>query len=171
MKQEPKTSNPGDTREAAQPTPERHTAKRTAKAVFRSWWMSILATVTWSAAAFHAASSASIVVASYFTAWVTRMQHRLLLVFRTYGGQVLEDDAEKQEPTEAEITREQERSAGDPLVYDGWDVVRKSDEAKYGSRQHTDGCPHGEIRSKCTTCLSNDARPNLFGRDPPKGQA
>src|SRR6478609_9101523 len=113
MNESKKSSHRGDTHVAAQPSSERHSANRTAKAVFRSWWMSILAVVTWSAAAFHAVSSASIVVASYFTAWVTRMQHRLLLFFSAYGGQVLEDDAKKNEPTEAEIDREQEKS-GNP---------------------------------------------------------
>lgn len=120
MNQEQKASHPGDTREAAQPPPERHSVKRTTKTLLRSWWMSLLAFVTWSAAAFHAISSASIVVASYFTAWITRMQHRLLLFFRSYGGQVLEDDEDASTPTDAEIEHEQGRTAQPLAPNDSW---------------------------------------------------
>lgn len=118
MNQAPKTSHPGDTREAAQPPLERHSVRRTGRAVFRSWWMTILAAVTWSAAGFHAVSSASIVVASYFTAWITRMQHRLLLFFRSYGGQVLEDNEAREAPTDAEIEQAQERSTPSSMTND-----------------------------------------------------
>lgn len=119
MSNQEKTSQPEDTRVAAQQPSERHvTARHAGKTLFRSFWMSILAAVTWAAAGFHTASSTCIVAASYFTAWVTRQEHRLLLFFAQYGGQVLEEDAKKDVPTEAQIDAQQEQSSRGES---GWD--------------------------------------------------
>lgn len=70
------------------------TPGRAAKQAAHSTGVGILAAVTWAAAAFHAASTACIVAASYFTAWISRMQYRLLNVFAEYGAAITTHDGE-----------------------------------------------------------------------------
>lgn len=108
--------------------------------------MGLLAVVTWSAAAFHAASSAGIVTASYFTAWISRNQHRLLLFFARYGGAVIDADTPE---NVAQVDATSQPGT------DGWDAP----------------AVQNETPPTTSTPTGTEQAPNMFGGRPPKGQA
>lgn len=125
--------------------PQDPTTRHTAKTVLKSMAMSFLAGLTWAAATMQAAASASIVFASYVSAWIMRVQHRLLLVFTRYGGAVIQEADGTDDLTEEEI--EQEQRGPDPT-----DAEVVEPPVPFDDDQH--------------------AGPrNLFGGRPPKGQA
>lgn len=118
------------------------TTQHLVRAWIRSWGTSSLALVTWAATALQTASATSIVTAGYFSAWVSRMQHRLLLFFARYGNEVILDHADKNPA----------RGASDE------NAVQAAQEAELTEQGRWDPEPE-------------DAPKSLFGGRTPKGQA
>jgi len=124
--------------------------KHTFRTVIRSAGVGLLAAATWSAAAFHAVTASSIVVASYFSAWVSRIQHRFLQFFAAYGGAVLLDEDDSVEATQDEVEAAQRGAEATPV----------QTQAQAVDAEWSEAAQHEELPP-----------PNLFGGRPPKGQA
>ena len=145
----------------------RSTDRKTAHGPVKSLLLWLIAALSSLAALFHAACAMVVVLATYFTAWATRMQHRLVTFFARYGAAAGDagacDSAHgAREVSDAELELAQ-RSDSEQTAC-AWPAQAPAEQPQIG---HADAGAYG---------AGDDAehgtdRPGVFGTRPPRGSA
>lgn len=121
-------------------------------ALGKSMFLWVLAALSSCAAAIHVVSGTVVAAATYFTAWATRMQHKLISFFTRYGASIGESGATPSV-----------RETHEHFVAQLSDAELETEQQGDSAETSSPWTPDPESKS--------DETSGLFGTTPPRGQA